>query len=325
MSPRRKKSGKRRPKRRLRGILKLYRYIPTSLTIGNSLCGFGAILVALQVYRPQDTDPTQLLATGAWLIVGAMIFDMLDGWAARMLNAYSLHGMHMDSLADMVTFGVAPAVIVAVMAHVSILDWLPYRLVWILCAVYLACAALRLALYNVMATQKNIRDADRRDRAMAVAEETTDPGDETDFGDDDEAIQEDSGGFHGLPSPGAAAGVCSVLILLGQDYSEATAVTELSYQILAELMPIYACLLGFLMVSPIPYMHIGHWLGGRRYYKLKILLVILLAIAFAYNKHLVAAILINAYILSGPIRALVVWIRGHVGPAADDHDLPTPA
>jgi CDP-diacylglycerol--serine O-phosphatidyltransferase len=224
--------------------------------------------------------------------------------------------MHMDSLADMVTFGVAPAVVVAVGAHVSILDVLPYRLVWILCAVYLACAALRLALYNVMATQKNLRDAD-------PARQTD--GQE-DAGDETVIIEEDTGGFHGLPSPGAAAGVCSVVILLGQDYATSPQLTstELIYQFLAELMPIYAWLLGFLMVSPIPYMHIGRWLGGRRYYKLKILLLIVLAVAFAYNKHLVAAILINAYILSGPVRALFVWLRHHSGPA-DDHDLPTPA
>src|SRR5690606_20434438 len=115
----------------------------------------------------------KLLEVSAWLICFAMIFDMLDGWAARILNARSLHGMQMDSLADMVTFGVAPAVIVAVMAHTQELDVLPYMWVWVLSSIYLGCAALRLALYNVKALNKT---------------------------DDDGKSEE----FHGLPTKGAA-------------------------------------------------------------------------------------------------------------------------
>ena len=46
-----------------------------------------------------------MLAVSAWLIVGAMIFDMLDGWTARLLNAHSPYGVQMDSLADIINFG----------------------------------------------------------------------------------------------------------------------------------------------------------------------------------------------------------------------------
>jgi CDP-diacylglycerol--serine O-phosphatidyltransferase len=246
-----------------------YRMIPTALTLGNTLCGFTAILYTLQVYGAERAEMfhhmPRLLAISAWLIVGAMIFDMLDGWTARLLNASSLHGMHMDSLADMVTFGVAPAVMVSVMADTRELVWLPSRWVWGLCAIYLACAALRLALYNVKAMQQD------------------EPCDE----------------FHGLPSPGAAAAVSSLVFLYSNPQYE--------YQMLAQMLPVYAGILGFLMVSPIPYMHIGQWLGSKRRNKLKMFLLIVFFLLFSVNPSLVAAVAINVYVLSGPVRALLIW------------------
>lgn len=253
------------------GLLRLkqwFRYIPTSLTLGNSLCGFGAILHTLTAYRPSPNEEVpQLLAFSAWLIVGAMLFDMLDGWSARMLHAHSPHGVQMDSLADMVTFGVAPAVIVAVMAHTNAPMWLPYRWVWAMSAIYLGCTALRLALYNVKAAQGDCDD-----------------------------------GFHGLPSPGGAAAVASLVILY------ANPINDFDYMVLAQVLPFYAALIGFLMVSNVPYMHLGHWLGSRRKNKLKVLCLIIFCAFFAWNRRLVAAIAANAYVLSGPVTVLARWI-----------------
>lgn len=261
------------------GLLKLrhlYKYIPTSLTLGNSLLGFGAILYTLHAYAPEPGEEIpQLLAVSAWMIVFAMIFDMLDGWCARILNAMSEHGMQMDSLADMVTFGVAPAVIVAVMAHTDELAVLPYRWVWVLSAIYLGCVALRLALYNVMANHP-----ERKKKSHKNA-------------------------FHGLPSPGGAAAVCSLVIL----YSG----SEFRYVVVAQLLPVYAALLGFLMVSPIPYAHIGQWLGNKRHNTLKILILIIFFLLFSYNPQAVAAITINLYIVSGPINAMINWLRSDEG------------
>ena len=235
------------------------------------MCGFGAILYTLNAYAPaQSEDIPQLLAVSAWWIIGAMIFDMLDGWTARTLNAHSAHGLQMDSLADMVTFGVAPAVIVAVMAHTNELAWLPYRWVWGLSAVYLGCTALRLALYNVKTTDKNI-----------------------------------SNNFQGLPSPGGAAAVCSIVIL----YSHPA--YEYSYIIIAELLPFYAAIIGFLMISPIPYMHMGHWLGSKRKNKFKIFFVIVFFLVFSWNRRLVSVCVINIYVFSGPIKVLFNWTMRH--------------
>ena len=109
------------------------KWVPNALTLGNSLCGFAAILCTLQVYG-KDCPAEKVFLVTALLILGAMVFDAFDGYAARLLNAASVHGIQMDSLADMVTFGVAPATAVAVMAH-SLNALMPrqFLLVWCLC------------------------------------------------------------------------------------------------------------------------------------------------------------------------------------------------
>jgi len=247
-------------------IRQWYRFIPTGLTLGNSLCGFGAILNLLHIYAVTTiAEGAEILGTSAWLIVGAMIFDMLDGWIARMLNAMSLHGAQMDSLADMVTFGVAPAVMVAVMAHTLDARLIDYRWVWALCAVYMGCAALRLALYNV--------------HAIAGTGKPTE--------------------FSGLPSPGAAAAVVTLVLF----YTDPKLDADIA--MLSQLLPVYAGVIGLLMVSPIEYPHVGRWLGSARHNKLKMLAVITLGILYGWRPRLITMLAANAYVLAGPVAHLV--------------------
>lgn len=247
-------------------IRRWFRYIPTGLTLGNSLCGFGAILNTLHIYvGTTAAERADVLEVSAWLIVGAMIFDMLDGWIARMLDALSLHGAEMDSLADMVTFGVAPAVMVAVMAHTLDARLIDYRWVWALCAVYMGCAALRLALYNVH-TIHNTHEGTA---------------------------------FSGLPTPGAAAAVVT-LVLFYADPKR-----DVDFAVLAQLMPVYAGFIGLLMVSPITYPHIGRWLGSARHNKVKILALIGFMALYGWRPKLTAMIGANAYVLAGPISFLL--------------------
>ena len=108
-------------KRRFRDMLqanKWLKYVPNSLTLCNSLCGFLAILITLRAYEARTVeDSLTVFFSCAVIICCAMIFDSLDGLAARIFNAASMHGVQMDSLADMVTFGVAPATLVAIMTH----------------------------------------------------------------------------------------------------------------------------------------------------------------------------------------------------------------
>jgi CDP-diacylglycerol---serine O-phosphatidyltransferase len=75
--------------------------IPNYITILNLTAGFGAIVALFSGY----------IVTAAWLIIIAMLFDFLDGLAARLLNAISETGKHLDSLADIVSFSVVPGLI----------------------------------------------------------------------------------------------------------------------------------------------------------------------------------------------------------------------
>jgi len=250
------------------------KWVPNALTLGNALCGFAAILYTLQVYEKMmyrsGTDGMEkIFAVSALMILGAMIFDAFDGYAARLLNAASLHGIQMDSLADMVTFGVAPATVVAVMAHaLNPLRPRQFVAVWCLCAVYLGCAALRLAKYNVHAMLE----------------------------------KKSSEKFSGLPSPGAAAALCSIIIY----YAVEGGPDRLILHRLISFLPYYAAVLGLLMVSEIQYQHFGKWIFSIPRHKKRLLIVVIVLGAACYEPSLVALVLINGYIIWAPLAALAV-------------------
>ena len=114
------------------------RHIPNALTICNSLFGFAAILYLVRACG-QGAGGEAIVAAcvfSSWLIFSAMIFDAFDGFAARLLNAASMHGIQMDSLSDMVTIGVAPATMVAVLSTRLIDRLTPTQegLIYVLCA-----------------------------------------------------------------------------------------------------------------------------------------------------------------------------------------------
>ena len=108
--------------------------LPNSLTLGGMFCGFYAILAAFKGH----------FIYSAWAILIAIIFDGLDGWVARLTNSTTKFGIELDSLSDLIAFGVAPAVL--------IYSWglQPFgRLGWGVVFLFVACGALRLARYNV--------------------------------------------------------------------------------------------------------------------------------------------------------------------------------
>lgn len=111
--------------------------IPNFITSLNLAAGFTAVIFASNGY----------LAAASWLILAAMQFDFLDGFAARMLKAYSETGKELDSLADVVSFGVAPAFIIYKLL-VPLLDESAAILAFIT-VLMPVCAALRLAKFNI--------------------------------------------------------------------------------------------------------------------------------------------------------------------------------
>ena len=117
--------------------------VPSLFTLCNALCGFTSVLFTLRA------EPGVIPAISLWLIFGAMLFDVMDGLAARVLKAQSLHGMNLDSMADVISFGVAPAVIIhqLILGQTSLSGHIP-GLAWFIAAFYLGCALWRLAQYN---------------------------------------------------------------------------------------------------------------------------------------------------------------------------------
>ena len=109
--------------------------IPNALTALNLILGFGAIISTF------NND----FYKAALFVVAAMISDGLDGRVARYLNASSEFGKELDSLCDLVSFGVAPAV----MAYAFLLKDLPGMSGYIIAAFFATCGALRLARFNV--------------------------------------------------------------------------------------------------------------------------------------------------------------------------------
>lgn len=110
---------------------KLTQYIPNTITLCNLLCGVLAITFAFR----------GLYELVFWSIIVAAVFDFADGMAARMLKAYSRIGADLDSLSDMVSFGVAPALsLYTILQNDGWVAYVPF--------VFVAAAALRLAKFN---------------------------------------------------------------------------------------------------------------------------------------------------------------------------------
>jgi len=185
------------------------RHIPNFITSLNLAAGFTAIVFAA------NAD----IITASWLILAAMIFDFLDGFSARLLKAYSEIGKELDSLADVVSFGVAPGLIIYKLLNDSFLaggvvnltsDNLRILLIIIIPAIMPVCAALRLAIFNIDTSQT-----------------TT---------------------FKGLPTPANALAVISVVI--AGHYSHSPIFS--SFMGSPVLLTIFTVILSLLMVSRIP-------------------------------------------------------------------------
>lgn len=142
--------------------------LPSLFTLANMGCGFGAILVSIR------GDHT----LAAVLIGLSVLFDIIDGAVARMVGAVTPFGLQFDSLADLVSFGLAPALLAFTLFSEGRDGWDP--LGWVACFLWVACAAIRLARFNV----------------------TIDP-------------RADKRYFVGMPSPGAAGVVLASVFAFG--------------------------------------------------------------------------------------------------------------
>ncbi len=274
--------------------------IPAAFTLANLLCGFVAMAKAadaLQASRgagPFDQEFSRLILHGCWFIIAGMIFDGLDGRIARLTHQTSPFGAMLDSLSDMVTFGMAPAFMAKVAYEHGMREMgLIYRppVVTLLCALFVMAAALRLARFTVMKKDENL-------------------GVNT---------------FAGLPSPAAAVTLMGALFFIFESHTELGMISAETTQTLRELLlrglPGVAVILGLLMVSKVPYIHlsnkyIGHRVGPGTVIRLA---VFFMAIAIFHEWFLFAASL--TYVLGGMWMA---WRAKSKGTKVD-YEFPAPS
>ena len=128
--------------------LKIY-FLPNLMTAGNLFCGFLALTKIVEA-DPDSPNFIPVILKALFLILLACIFDLLDGRVARMGGSESPFGREFDSLADIVSFGAAPAFLVHRIVLKGVFVQHP-QLGWFIASVYLLCGAFRLARFNCLA------------------------------------------------------------------------------------------------------------------------------------------------------------------------------
>lgn len=244
---------KRLRRQEIKELLYRRRYaVPNAVTVGNMFCGFIAIM-----YASSDRLEKAVIA-----ILLAILLDGLDGRVARRLNATSKFGVEFDSFSDVVSFGLAPAVMMYHWAFQKSADEVGVAITFL----YALCAASRLARFNISA--ENLKS------------------------------------FSGLPTPGAAAFVASIIYTAPYQHD--------SYGFVV-LGSVAMVVIAYLMVSTIEFMSIKQAkLSGLRL-KGRILIGLLIALVWK-SPSLGLLVLSSIYAGSGPYlkvrRFFPRWLGG---------------
>jgi len=232
--------------------LKYITILPSLITILNGVCGFTAIIFAgkTAINGSHEFSYHKLtmpyFAMAGYMILLAMIADMLDGRLARMSQSTSSFGGQLDSLCDIVSFGVAPAYLMIKVLEKKLLSFAEFstsidtfflRFIWLSAATYISCAAIRLARFNV---------ENEEDESAHMS-------------------------FIGLPTP-AAAGVIVSIVIFHQEIilpelavGNTRAFLNFCEDGVIYALPFLALGLAVLMVSRIRYTHIiNQYIKGKK-------------------------------------------------------------
>lgn len=252
------------------------------VTLGNLACGVGALILCTLAL--EEGNPMRLYHAALWLVL-ATIFDAVDGKLARMTGTASPLGAQLDSLADAVTFGVAPAVLACTLVRMVGDDFSIHmhpRLLFVAPIIYSCCAILRLARFNVDHVEADqLKGHDR---------------------------------FRGLPSPGAAA--VPIALVLAYFGVVDTKMVQLAPETIDAvrswilvLTPFLILIMGWLMASRVPYPHFFAWMtqSPRPVGTLAKFVVVLGILFLEPELALLAAALLFAFV--PPLRVLPRAIR----------------
>src|SRR5215475_12478542 len=130
--------------------IKIY-FLPNLLTAGNLFCGFVALTKIVEADISSGKFGTEIKLALAFILL-ACIFDLFDGRVARMGGVESPFGREFDSLADLISFGAAPAFLVHRVVLKDVFEGHP-EWGWFIASIYLICGAFRLARFNCLANQ----------------------------------------------------------------------------------------------------------------------------------------------------------------------------
>ncbi len=274
--------------------LKYISVLPSLITILNGVCGFAAINFAgkgvLEPHANFSYNGTHVayFAMSGYMIFLAMVFDMLDGRVARMSQNASSFGGQLDSLCDVISFGVAPAYLMLKVLEHKLAGYATLnpvianyimRFLWLLAAVYVCCAVIRLARFNV----ENLADESAH---MS---------------------------FVGLPSP-AAAGVIASLEVFRQDMLPDVRTESVQAHLVVENIVVYALplmLLGcaLLMVSRIRYPHVlNQYLREKKPLTQFIWIVVLIGLVFGTTFQIALVVVFCGFAGWGFGKWLYHWV-----------------
>lgn len=247
---------------------KMIAVLPSLFTLGNAVCGFACIACAAKV-GPDGIEGTTVyhqLHIAAWMIFGAMICDGLDGPLARLAKQTSEFGAQLDSLADAISFGVAPGFLMLKFSA-EITPVFPSRLLFVIAVLYMLCAVLRLARFNVMHNDSQWR-----------------------------------GAFCGLPSPAAAATVASIVVIGPGLMKWTRPEGEYLLQLASYSLPVVTFCVACLMVSRIRYPKPIESLKTRSSYRQLVNVIFMLVAVVAIHELAVPLVLLY-YVAASPLRA----------------------
>jgi CDP-diacylglycerol--serine O-phosphatidyltransferase len=285
----------RRPMRRSR---KAVYVIPSLLTTGNIFCGFYSVMESIRAisgiglgafsgdldYMQNPMSPAVEHFDRAAITIGfAALFDLLDGRVARMTNTTSEFGIELDSIADVVSFGIAPAVLAFAWGYGQVPDL--RNLGWAASFLFLICGALRLARFNVQARQHNPKLPPKNPKV-------------------------DKKAFVGLPIPFGAAMIASLVHFSPtpvaytaniQIFGQAAAI---STHVLATSFAVLVILLAFLMVSTIRYSSFKNVGAGNRNPRILVLAIALVVLAIWFYSRWTLLIISTLYVSHGIVGKL---------------------
>jgi CDP-diacylglycerol--serine O-phosphatidyltransferase len=246
--------------------LKIY-FLPNLLTAGNLFCGFLALTKIVEADPSSPNFNTSIRHAMIYILL-ACIFDLLDGRVARMGGYESPFGREFDSLADIISFGAAPAFLVHRIVLAGVFEKVP-QIGWFIASIYLICGAFRLARFNCLAANAG-----------------TGGGKE----------------FLGFPIPMAAGLVASLtLFLLWLDEHQLAETTRWRW-----ILPPIMVILSLMMVSEVKYPTFKSidWRTKRPFPKMIVVVLVIGAFIIFWEKvlQIVLPFLFTAYLVYGLIR-----------------------